>query len=138
MFLSSVALPLDRLREAIDLLQGVHAQIRPAAIFALRFVRSSPGLLAFTRYEQTCVIDLDGVDSDRTLNFLSAAWDALEASDIPHTHHWGKLNRVTTATLAQNYGSAASDWRSARDAALPQDIQRTFANAFSDAAGLTE
>ena len=28
-------------------------------------------------------------------------------------------------------------WRSARDAALPQDLQRTFANAFSDAAGLT-
>ncbi|MEM9386499.1 MAG: hypothetical protein AAGA68_15690 [Pseudomonadota bacterium] len=134
---SAIAVPLERLWDAYELLLDVHREVRPGLIFALRFVQGSLGHLAFTRYDRTCVIELDGVDSRRTREFLSAAWGALEASDIPHTHHWGKINRMTPATLQRSYGDVVARWRSARDLLLPADVRRTFANAYTDAAGLT-
>lgn len=134
---SAVGVPLGRAAEALDLLLETAAAHGPfAGVLGLRYVRASRGLLAFTRFPVTCVIDLDGVDSARTRAFFEHAWDALAASGIPHAYHWGKAGPFDAARLRTLYGPALDGWRAARRHLLGPAVAPVFASPFLERAGL--
>ncbi len=135
---AAIGVRLGDTAQVLDRLLALNERIGPAPIvFACRYVQRSRGLLAFTRFEPTCVIDMDGVYSRRSTDFFRAAWDDLDAAGIPYTQHWGKINALTPRRLEAVYGEAVSAWRDSRRQLLAREIdRRTFANRFLRRAGL--
>ena len=61
-------------------------------IFSYRYVKKSDATLAFTKFDHTCIVELDGVESDITRKFYDVVWHELITRNIPHTFHWGKIS----------------------------------------------
>ena len=60
-----------------------------AGVFAYRFIKKSKALLAFTHFDFTCILELDGAFSATTQKFYAAVWKRLDNEKIPYTFHWG-------------------------------------------------
>jgi len=107
-------------------------------VIALRYVRGSAALLAFTKFDVTCTIELPGVGSHRTIDFFERVWQKLEDNRIPHTLHWGQSNHLTEVRVRNMWGSAVDDWLAARRGFLSVAGRRTFSNDFLVRCGLAE
>lgn len=110
----------------------------PGAL-ALRYVKGTDALLGFTHFDKTCILELDGVDSDLSRNFFEKVWERLEELSIPYTLHWGKINfRLSPELLQKMYGDKLVTWKACRQALLDSDVQKVFTNNFMIKCGLTE
>lgn len=135
---SSIAVPVERTFDALAALQRAYDAEGPApAAFACRYAVKSPGLLAFIRYPRTAIVDIDGLNSRATRAVMTRAIANLEADGIPHAEHWGKMNRMTAASVQRAYGADLNAWRAARDAVLDDRGAFVFGSAFLDRLGLT-
>ena len=135
---SSTAVPTDRTLDVLDILQGTLKRMGGAPVaFACRYMRKSPGLIAFTRFDRTTVIDIDGIDNKATRRFMAAALDALRASGIAHAEHWGKLNQMTAASVRDAYGEDLEKWIRVRTDLLDRQGEYVFGSAFLDRLGMT-
>lgn len=109
-------------------------------IMGLRWVKKTPATLGFTRFPITCVVELDGIESALTRQFLQRVWDRLEALGIPYTQHWGKINfNLDGPRIRRQYGDAAVDaWLLARQQLLDAPTRAVFTNEFMEACGLDQ
>jgi len=125
---TAIGLPLDQVIRVKDLLMEVNQIAGPfVGVFAFRFVKGTQATLGFTKFDSTCVVELDGVFSDQTLEFYAAVWQALENQSIPHTLHWGKLNNYSAAKIRKCYGDVATDaWITQRNKLLDEPASRTL------------
>ena len=97
-------------------------------LFGVRYVQGSDALLAFTKFETTCTIEMTGADGLRTRNFYARAWAALDKAGIPYTQHWGKINNTTAANLRTRWGASVDQWIAARQSLLSPAGRRLFSN----------
>ena len=88
----------------------------------------SDALLAFTKFETTCTIEMTGAGGRRTEKFYARAWAALDKAGIPYTQHWGKINNTTAANLRTRWGSSVDQWIAARQSLLSPAGRRLFSN----------
>lgn len=109
-----------------------------AGAISLRFVKGTKATLGFTHFAHTCILELDGVDSDKTRKFYQAVWDRLELLGIPYTLHWGKINfNLDAPRVRQMYSDEAVDaWIASRNKLLDKDTQAVFTNDFIHQCGL--
>lgn len=109
----------------------------PGAL-AIRFVKGSKALLAFTKFEATAVIEMDGVDCDLSREFFQKVWDRLESLGILYTLHWGKFNfNLSNERIRNMYGDHAVDtWISCRHRLMDEDFRKVFTNNFMQQCGL--
>jgi hypothetical protein len=106
-------------------------------VLGCRYVRKTPALLAFNKFDTGLMISLDGVDSKGTRAFFAAAADRLEAKGIDYTQHWGKVNSYTKARVLKAYGGNAGKWIAARHQLIPDPADRAvFTNAYMVERGL--
>lgn len=129
---ASFAVPLDRVAKAIPVICAAVRDLPGSFVFTLRFVTCAAGTLAFTRFENTAVIEIDGlsplicqlakanVDMSkpnaaellRALDELTLTLPAgaaavrkgLEADGIPYSMHWAKLGDLDRAKVYADYG----------------------------------
>jgi hypothetical protein len=129
---------LQHVNRAVDVILGV-ADAHPfGAVVALRFVKPSRALLAFTRYAPTtCTIEIQGVDSERTAEAYRRIWSGLDQAGIPFTLHWGQALPPEPARYQAAYGQSLVRWKAARDTLLSPAGRRLFSNPMLRAAGLT-
>jgi len=113
---------------AIEVLLAVAHEHPYPGMFGLRYVQKSNALLAFTRFDTTCTIEMTGAGSRRTLNFYERAWAALDARKIPYTQHWGKVHHITCKNIRQRWGGAVDEWIEARRAFLSPAGRAMFSN----------
>ncbi len=134
----AMGLPLARAADALDTLLAVHSRRGPfAGVFAFRFVAKSRARLGFTRFDPTCIVELDGVASSRSSAFYREVWDALRAEGILLTLHWGKLNGfLDAASVRQTYGADVDAWLTARRRLLDPTVRAVFSNFFLERLGL--
>ena len=136
---SSVGVPLQQTSTVIDLLIDEMNRGEPApVIFATRFVRNSGATLEFTKHPSTCVIEIDGLHSDRTLVFLDRAIARLQREGVDFTQHWGKINHYDKTNLETRFGTdALSAYRFARNTLQPNpQLRKLFNNPFIEQIGL--
>jgi hypothetical protein len=135
---AGIGIPLERAGEVLQTVQSVNDSEGPfAGVWALRYVKASQALLAFTRFDTTCVLDPDGVESGRSRAFFRAVRNALEQRKIPHTVHWGNVNEVDADDVRRMYGSSAIEaWIDARETLLDAEIREVFASPFLERTGL--
>jgi hypothetical protein len=105
---------------------------------ALRFVKGTAATIGFTKYPNTCVVEMDGIDAPLTRQFFESVWVRLEELHIPFTIHWGKLNFILNEERVRRmYGDANVDsWLSCREALLDPSTRAVFSNAFMKQCGL--
>lgn len=136
---AAMGVPLDEAGRALDAIMEIHSQNKNfPGVIALRYVKKSDALMAFTRYPQTCIIDLDAVDNQTARNFFRNSWRALDERDIPYTLHWGKANELTADSLRKMYGEDLDTWLNIRRNLLDEKSRRTFSSPFTDQCGLSE
>jgi len=134
----SVAVPINRILDALDVLINMNQQMGPVPlVFGCRYVRKSQALLAKNRWDPTVVISLDGIHNQASLNFLTAIPAAMDAQGIPFTQHWGKTNGYTAARVQAMFGADYNAWIAARHQLLPNATDRAmFDNSYMQARGL--
>ncbi|MFH5883219.1 FAD-linked oxidase [Halalkalibaculum sp. DA3122] len=114
-------------------------------LFAMRFVKQSEAMLAFTKFPITCMIEIDGVlweKSDKLpslTEFSRMMIEALQENDIPFTLHWGKNADWGYPNLVNHmYGTdVVNKWKELRSALLSPEMARVFSNDFMDTTGLS-
>lgn len=135
---SALGLPVSESGRALDLALDVNNQHGPfAGVFALRFVPQTKATLGFTRFDKTCVLDLDGVHSNRTLEFYRRVWHRITDEGIPFTLHWGKENGMTEPALRRMYGAFVDTWLTHRRRLLDEPGRRVFSSPITDSCGLS-
>ncbi|SFC90408.1 FAD-binding protein [Spirosoma endophyticum] len=114
---AAVSIPSDKVSDVISLLLAHNDTTGPfTGIFAFRYVKGTDATLGFTKFPKTCVLELDGIFSDKTTSFCTTFWDKLEAAGIPFAFHWGKMLDLTKTRLRTMYSSASVDaWIKARN-----------------------
>ncbi len=140
--LFSVAFGLDRadLKKVIDLCLEINKKCKLAGIMAFRFVKGTEAMLGFTKWENSCVLELDGIDSKINYKFVNKLVEKLEAETIPYSLHWGKINRVLNKQRVENiYGKeVVENWKRQRSRVMSEDVQEAFNNEFMERCGLDD
>jgi hypothetical protein len=134
----SIAVALADARRTLETLVALYKEIGPVPlVLGCRYVRKTPALLAFNKFDMGLMISLDGVDSKGTRDFFATAANRLEAKGIDFTQHWGKVNGYTKARVDKAYGGNVGKWLKARREVLPDDGDRTlFDNLYIEERGL--
>jgi hypothetical protein len=126
---AAVGIPVAESAKVIEILLKVNKTAGPfCGLFAFRFVKKSRALMAFTRYDPTCVLELDGVESPETQTFYEAVWNALEAAKVPFTFHWGKMNKLNPARVQRMYGTNLQQFLSARARTIDSNTVAALSN----------
>ncbi|WP_225414540.1 FAD-binding protein [Stigmatella hybrida] len=134
---TAMGLPISRATEALDLVQDFNRESGPfPVLIAFRYVKQTQATLGWTRFEPTCVLELDGPLSDRTLSLYRRVWAALRERGIPHTFHWGKQLELGAEAVREMYGDAIDRWLAARNTLLDAESRRVFSNRFQEELGL--
>jgi len=107
-----------------------------AVLISYRFVRKSDALLAFTRFDPGCVLEIDAIASDGANEVLHRVWRNLEAEAIPYTVHWGKFNKFDAAQVRGMYGGAVDQWIQSREQLLDAPTRAVFSSPFLETIGL--
>ena len=122
----------------LEIVAKVNKQMAFPGGLALRYVKGTSALLGFTRFEKTCILELDGVDSGLSRKFYQAVWDKLDQENIPYTLHWGKFNfNLTPEKIREMYGDAKVDkWIECRHSLLDEQTRKVFCNKIMGKWGL--
>ena len=133
----SVAVPLHYASEALDRVLYVHDQEGPfPGVIVMRFVKRCEALLAQTKFDTTCVIDLEGAQSNRSTEIFKKLWCELDGN-IPFTLHWGKINDwLNPDRVRDMYGSKVDQWIASRHQLLDSATRKIFSNEFLKKVGL--
>jgi len=135
---TAIGIPIAYTNQVTAILMNINNNTPFPGIFAYRYVKQSKATLAFTQFEHTCVVELDGVESNLTWGFFRAVWDELEARNIPHTFHWGKINRLDSKSVNSYYGERRDRWVKARNKLLPKESLKVFSSPTLNNLGLDE
>jgi hypothetical protein len=134
---SAIGLPLNQVNRVTDLLLEINKTDGPfPGLFSYRYVKKSKATLGFTRFDFTCILELDGSFSDATTHFYRAVWKRLDEEQIPYTVHWGKVNELNFDKISRMYGNDANTWIAARNKLLDAESRKVFTNPLLQEWGL--
>ena len=129
LYSAAIGLPLNQVSRVTELLFEINKTSGPfAGLFAYRFIKKSKARLAFTRFDFTCVLELDGAASPATNRFYKAVWQRLDEENIPYTFHWGKMNELDFNKISLMYGEDVDTWIAARNKLLDPAAMKIFSN----------
>lgn len=124
---AAIGISIDSIQQVTDILLDINKSNGPfVGLFAYRFIKKSRAKLAFTRFDFTCILELDAASSDKTRAFYTAVWNRLEQEEIPFTFHWGKMNELNYTRIQNMYGKDADTWIASRNKLLDKDCLKVF------------
>jgi hypothetical protein len=140
--LFSAAFSFDRkdIPAIVDLFLEQNKKVPFAGVMAFRFVKGTKATLAFTRFENTCVLELDGAESDLNHQFTEDFARLLERKNIRYAVHWGKINKfLNKERVRYIYGDQLIEkWLSHRRQLLSEETCQVFNNEFLALCGLDQ
>jgi FAD binding domain-containing protein len=134
---AEIGVALEDTSRVLDLMLAIPEVRDFPGLLAFRWVKGSKALLAFTRFDTTCTIELPAAYGDRTIDYYNAVWQALEDAGIPYTLHWGQINSFTPERIRNMYGAAVDDWIISRNRILDSRTRAVFTNPFLEQCGLS-
>ena len=84
--------------------------------------------LAFTHFDYTCILELDGAYSEATKDFYHTVWQRLDEENIKFSFHWGKMNELNFDRINRMYGDKVNAWMAARNILLDAKSLKVFTN----------
>jgi hypothetical protein len=139
-FSIAIALDIKDVKKVIDLSLAINKVHKLAGVISMRFVKGTKATLGFTKWEKTCVLELDGVDTRINYRFFKSLAERMEKDDIHYTLHWGKINpNLNREKLNWMYGPEnVISWKRQRSRVMSKEIQTLFNNEFLKQCGLDE
>ena len=138
-FASGIGVPLTRALDVIDIALRTYEDfdtIMPVLI-TMRFVKRTKATLGFTKFKQTCVIELDGLNTPNMQEYANLVWELVEQAGIPFTMHWGKFNdHLNAKRIKAMYGAKRNQWIQSREQLLNSEVRAVFTNDFLRRVGL--
>lgn len=146
---ASFAIDRGAVADVIPLICAAVAGLKPTFLFTLRFVSHASGTLAFTRFPECAVIEIDGISVNAPLigpllgaeieegaRRIRACLDGANAlgQRFEYGMHWGKLGQLDAAKIERDYGpgnepaSPLARWRATRAALLDERMRQLFWN----------
>ena len=156
---ASFAVPRGDTARAVKAIRdaAVAAKLPAVFVYTLRFVTGAAGSLAFTRFAETTVIEIDGISPlacklavARLMKqpnpppppVLAAILglgptlsqgarmvrDALDNANVPYSMHWAKLGDLDRAKVLADYAAPLSRWRETRERLLTAFGAKMFWN----------
>ncbi len=124
--------------DTFERILSVHDTKGPyGGIVAYRYVKKSDATLAFTCFDKTATIEMQGVYSDRTQKFFEGVWNEFDNAGINFTFHWGQVNNLTAARVRNKWGDDRVDqWLEARQTLLSEKVRTVFNSPFMKQVGL--
>jgi len=134
---AAIGLPLGQVTRVTDILFEINKTDGPfVGLFAYRFVKKSLATLAFTHFDYTCILELDGAYSEATKDFYHTVWQRLDDEKIPFSFHWGKMNELDFNRISRMYGTNVDTWINARNKLLDGGSLKVFTNPLLQQWGL--
>jgi len=127
---------LRYIRQAVEIIADVANAFPFGGVVAVRYVKRSRALLAFTQYEPTCTIEIQAVDSERSREAYERIWARFEDEGIPCSFHWGQVLPYKPAHYRYIYGNKLDRWLAAKARLLTPDGRRLFSNELVRGVGL--
>lgn len=146
---ASFAIRREDVGAVIPLICAAVADLPPTFLFTMRFVSGAAGTLAFTRFAETCVIEIDGF-SRNAPGFPPELGEAIAAGaarirqclgganasgrSFDYSMHWGKLGNLDRAKVWTDFGAPGTPgskidrWRATRARLLHPDFARVLWN----------
>jgi len=130
---SDLPLTLEEIRKEV-------AENAFAGAVAVRFVKGTRATLGFTKFANTSVVEMDGLDSKGNHAVFKNIIQRLEAQNIPYSIHWGKLNAPLNKSRTKAiYGAdKIKEWKQSRAQLLTPAAQAVFSNPFMEKCGLLD
>ena len=138
-FASGIGIPLSRGLEVLDIALRTYEtfDIVMPVLFTMRFVKATRALLGFTKFEPTCVFEIDGINTQDMQEYASLVWERIEQENIPYAMHWGKFNFILNSDRLKNmYGANREKWIESREQLLKPEVRQVFTNDFLRRVGL--
>ena len=142
-FACSMGVAIEDSERALNVLVKMTKAHPIPGIFAMRYVNKSEGTLAFTKFHKTCVIEIDGIQWNKSDKIPSLKEygtfmiEAMQAENIPFTVHWGKSMDYAFPNLANHmYGNNVEKWTKCRSWLLSEKMANIFSNEFITTLGL--
>jgi hypothetical protein len=145
-FAFTFGIDLSDARKALNLFIRVVNEEGPIpGAMALRFVKASKALLAFTRFPMTCILEMDGILWNGNENMISLEdiqkklLEAFINAGIKFTIHWGKNAAWSfPGLLDYMYGDNDDLWKDYRSALLSKQMADLFSNDFLNRLNLSD
>jgi len=136
-FACAIGIPLENTRQTLTiLLKLIHDYGSIPAIFALRFIKKNKALMAFSRFEHTCVFEIDGVRNQKMNDYINRIPAALRQTNIPFTFHWGKDNPADQQMITEMYGADFQLWIKQKSKIMNSPEAAMFSSVYTDRLGL--
>ncbi len=139
-FTSAVGVPLSQALDALSIAFDTYKNFGAVlpVILTMRFVKGTKALLGFTRFDPTCVFEIDSINTQKVHDYANSVWAELEQAGIPFTMHWGKFNDFLTPQRVNDmYGANVQKWIESREALLNPQTRKVFENDFLRTVGLS-
>ena len=140
---ASYTIDAKDVEQVIPMIVDAVKHVPPTFLFTLRFVKNPDGTMAFTRFENNVVIEVDGI-SEKAPSFgpigkatevaALRVQEALTENGINFGMHWAKLGKLDRQKVAADYGpvddpaSPICRWRKTRYTLLDEQGQKLFWN----------
>jgi hypothetical protein len=147
-FNAAYAIPRPQLTKILPtMLRAFNESSLAPAVFTLRFVSNAAGLLPFTRFPETVVVNLDGARNLPPIGKHCAeaarrvAW-ALQHHDHPFSQHWGKQGVISRTRFVREFGdpgrsdTPAGRWRAVRGRLLTAAMRQVLTSPALERWGL--
>lgn len=129
-FNAALAVPVAELRRTLEIGHEVAGKWRKHFVFTARFAVKSRAPLSFLRFEDTAIINIDGLTRAGIASWISHSdefsrdfTDALEDAGVPFSMHWGKDIPSEADKVAADFSDAATRYKAARAALVPAAIR---------------
>lgn len=140
LFSAAFCIRREDVKAVIEICLDVNRDVKLAGVMAFRFVKGTSATLGFTKFENSCVLELDGADSAINYEFMKLLAQRMDTQSIQYTLHWGKINRIIDkARVETMFGtSRIRAWKEQRSRLMTPNVQRVFNNEFMAICGLDE
>ena len=135
-YASGIGLDISHALKALDIAFDTYkhfGKIMPILI-TIRFLKETKAVLGFTKFPKTCVMEIDGINTENTQIFANKVWKRIDAAGIPFTMHWGKMNSYLWSkpgVVRKMYGdSKVQTWIDSREKLLTPEVRKVFTNDF--------
>lgn len=141
---ASYAVPRSEFGRALPLLAEAADGLQQSFLYTMRFVTDSSGTLAFTRFPETVVIEIDGVsdqapDEVKHLGVFTKTGamkirTEFDTAGLDYSMHWAKLGQLDAPKVERDFGatcdprSLAGRWNRTRLNLVGKSGDRLFRN----------
>jgi len=91
-FASGIALPAEQSPTAFDIALRIYRELNTTLplLVCARYVKGTQATLGYTKFPNTCVLELDGIRGVGVEGYFNRVLAELETAGIPFELHWGK------------------------------------------------